>query len=245
MKGRKMSVLSSEQRDGVLAQLRGGETEQPAQASQPFVDGQEEEAVEGESEYEEETEPSGHAVPYSRFSKVISDRNEIAERAEQSQSRIAELEAQLTQLKNLKELFGNQQQDQHDTYAEPEEVSEVDALRQSMMEISEQQQYDSIERELAQIESLFPNVPSEMLLQAVIDDPNVNMTELASTYSTHVAEVEESAIARYLEEQGLSSAPQDIPPEVGHTGGRSSAPGNKLNASSIREVTERLLKEGF
>jgi len=245
MKGRKMSVLSNEQREGVLAQLRGGETEQPAQANQPFVDGQEEEVVEGESEYEEETEPSGHAVPYSRFSKVISDRNEIAERAEQSQTRVAELEAQLTQLKNLKELLGNQQQDQYDSYTEPEEVSEVDVLRQSMMEISEQQQYTSIERELAQIESLFPNVPAEMLLQAVIDDPSVDMTELASTYSTHVAEVEESAIARYLEEQGLSSAPQGIPPEVGHTGGRSSAPGNKSNASSIQEVTERLLKEGF
>ena len=58
-------------------------------------------------------------------------------------------------------------------------------------------------------------------------------------------EVEEAAIARYLAEQNVDSAQTDVPPEVGHTGGRTQTPGNKSNASSIREVTERLLKEGL
>lgn len=240
-----MSVLSDEQREGVLAELQGGKADEPDQANHPYVEGQEEEVADDGAEYEEETDPTGHAVPYSRFSKVISDRNGYAEQAEQGQNRIADLEQQLSQLKNLKELMGNQQQDQYDGYNEPEEVSEVEGLRRSMMEISEQQQYSKIEQELSQIESLFPNVPTDMLLQAVIDDPNVDMTELAGAYSTHIAELEETAIARYLEEQGAGSANQGVPPEIGHTGGQSLTPGNKSNASSIQEVTQRLLRDGF
>ena len=240
-----MSVLSDEQREGVLAELQDGKADEPDQANHPYVEGQEEEVADDGAEYEEETDPTGHAVPYSRFSKVISDRNGYAEQAEQGQNRIADLEQQLSQLKNLKELMGNQQQDQYDGYNEPEEVSEVEGLRRSMMEISEQQQYSKIEQELSQIESLFPNVPTDMLLQAVIDDPNVDMTELAGAYSTHIAELEETAIARYLEEQGAGSANQGVPPEIGHTGGQSLTPGNKSNASSIQEVTQRLLRDGF
>lgn len=238
-----MSVLNNEQREGVLAQLRGQEPEAPQQEASSSVD--EQEVSETESEYEEEDDQSGHAVPYSRFSTVISARNEFAQQAEQSQARIADLEEQLNQLKNLKELFGNQQQQEHDAYSEPEEVSEVDMLRESLMQVSEQQQQGLIEQELVQIADLFPNVPHEMLLQAVIEDPSVDMTDLAASYSTHLAEIEESAIARYIEEQNLGTAQNNVPPELGHTGGHTQSPGNKSNASSIREVTERLLKEGL
>lgn len=242
-----MTVLSNEQREGVLAQLRGEETPSQPEPQEAHTDESETHEAQEESDYEEEEDDSdsGHAVPYSRFSKVISARNEFAQQAEQSQARIADLEEQLNQLKNLKELFGNQQQEQYDAHSEPEEVSEVDMLRQSLMQVSEQQQQGLIERELGHISEVYPNVPHDMLLQAVIEDPSVDMTELAGTYAAHLAEVEESAIARYLAEQNVDSAQTDVPPEVGHTGGRTQTPGNKSNASSIREVTERLLKEGL
>lgn len=242
-----MSVLNNEQREGVLAQLRGQEIEQQPEPQEAHTDEGEQYEAEGESEYEEDDEETqtGHSVPYGRFSKVISARNEFAQQAEESQARIADLEQQLNQLKNLKELFGNQQQEQYDEYAEHQEVSEVDALRESLMQVSEQQQQTLIEQELGQISEIYPNVPHEMLLQAVIEDPSVDMTDLAGAYSTHLAEVEEAAIARYLEEQNLGSEDSNVPPEVGHTGGRAYTPGNKSNASSIREVTEKLLKEGL
>lgn len=246
-----MSVLSNEQREGVLAQLRGEEIEHEPETHEAYSDEGEQYEDEGSSEYEEyedsdeETE-TGHSVPYSRFSEVIAARNGYAEQAEQSQARIAELEEQLKQINNLKQLLGQEEQSDYGYAEEPQEVSELDVLRHSMDQIVEQQQYDLIERELDSIEQQYPNVPSEMLLQAVIDDPSTNMTELASVYSAHIAEIEEAAIARYTQEYGQSpSAESDIPPEVGHTGGHDSQPGNKFNATSIREVTERLLKEGI
>lgn len=244
-----MSVLNGSQREGVLAQLRGEEVEHEPETHAYQPDGAEQYEDEGSNEYEEdesEEDPSGHAVPYSRFSEVISARNEYAEQAEQSQARISELEEQLKQINNLKQLIGKEEQNDYGYSDEPQEVSELDVLRESMNEIAEQQQYNLIERELSEIEGAYPDVPQEMLLQAVIDDPSVNMTELAGVYSQHIAEIEEAAIARYSQDNGqMDSAASDIPPEIGHTGGRHETPDNKFNASSIKEVTERLLKEGL
>ena len=243
-----MSVLNNQQREGVLAQLRGEEIEHEPETQEAYSDEGEQYEEEGSSEYEEDDEETqtGHAVPYSRFSKVIAARNDYAEQAEQSQARITELEEQLKQINNLKQLLGQKEEESYGYNEEPQEVSEIDVLRQSMTEIAEQQQYDLIERELHTIEEQFPNVPQEMLLQAVIDDPSTDMTELAGIYSQHIAEIEEAAIARYTEESGQSfSAESDIPPEIGHTGGRHETPDNQYNATSIREVTERLLKDGI
>ena len=246
-----MTILDNDQRQEVIAKLQGGSEEEDSSVEyNEAADGQAEYETESESDENEDSnddEESGHAVPYSRFSQVINTRNSLASEAEQNKARITELEEKLQQMENLKQMFGsqdNQGYNNEEQNSAPE--SEYDELRGAMMKIGEQQQYDMLERELHTVNEKYPNVPSEMLLHAVIDDPSVDIDQLASVYSAHITEVEESAINRYLQEQpGLSSAQSSIPPELGHTGGKEERPGNKSNASSIREVTERLLKQGF
>jgi hypothetical protein len=241
-----MSLLDEEQRAGVLAQLQGVEPP-PPEAPEPQLDeadgNQGEEAA--EMQHEEEDEPSGHAVPYSRFSQVIAARNTLAEQNESYEARVSELEEKLSSMKGLKELLGQSEQtEQHEVYEE--EVSELDGLRSAISQISEQQQFQILEKELAQANASFPAVSSEYLLQAVIEDPSTDVMEAAASYSQHISEIEEGAIARYLETQKAEAAQPDVPPELSNSGRPQGAKvGGKSGGTSIRDVTEFLLKKGF
>ena len=238
-----MELLNADRREEVLAQLQGGES-QPDPEPMQTVDEQEPEAAGEETgETEEADETSGHAVPYSRFSKVIAARNEMTSKAEGFETKIQELESKLQQMENLKDLLGGKQEEQqHEEYQE--EYSEMDVLRQSVAGVAEQQQYNILERELAAVSEAFPEVPADMLLNAVIEDPKTDIMQLASAYDQQVGEIREAAIAQYLKEQSEQTAQTNLPPEIGHTGGTSN-PGNKTGASTISEATALLLKQGF
>lgn len=246
-----MELLSADQREEVLAQLQGEES-QPNPEPTQTVDEQPEETEELEAsgdqteDNEVAEEEHGHAVPYSRFSKVIAARNELSSKAENYETKIQELEAKLQQMGNLKDLLGDKQEEQQ--YEEyDEEISEMDVLRQNVASVAEQQQYNILERELAAVSDRFPDVPTDMLLNAVIENPETDIMQLATAYDQQVGEIRESAIAQYLQEQekqSAESARANVPPEISHTGGTNN-PGNKSGASSISEVTNYLLKQGF
>ena len=57
-----------------------------------------------------------------------------------------------------------------------------------------------LEVEVASAMEAYPGVPREVLLQAVVADPDAAVIKVAESYSTHLAQIEEAAIARYLEE---------------------------------------------
>jgi hypothetical protein len=243
-----LSLLNDEQRAGVLAQLQGDEPEAVTEEPQAFDEAHEEveeDAVEMQQEEDVEEEQSGHAVPYSRFSQVIAARNDLAEQNSNYETRVQELESKLASMKGLRELLGQQEQSQQEEYYQ-EEVSEIDGIRASVQQIAEQQQYQLLERELAAASEQFPSVSNDYLLQAVIDDPSINILETAAAYASHVGEIEEAAIARYLESNQADAATPDVPPELGNAGRTpSSKQANRTGASNIREVTEFLLKKGF
>ena len=243
-----MSVLNDEQRAGVIAHLQGEEPEAATEEFQAFDEVQEEateEAVDMQQEQEVEDDPSGHAVPYSRFSQVIAARNDLAEQNSSYESRVQELESKLASMKGLRELLGQQEQPEQQEYYQ-EEASEIDGIRASVQQIAEQQQYQLLERELAAASEQFPNVSNDYLLQAVIDDPSINLLETAAAYAGHVGEIEEAAIARYLESDQAHAATPDVPPELGNSGrSPSTKSASRTGASNIREVTEFLLKKGF
>ena len=214
------------------------------------VDEQQDESEEHEAsgEHEEGTdeaeEEHGHAVPYSRFSKVIAARNEMASKAEGFEAKIQELESKLQQMGNLKDMLGSNSREEYHEEEYQEEMTEMDVLRQSVAGVAEQQQYNILERELAAVAEMFPEVSSDMLLNAVIEDPQTDIMQLAASYDQQVGEIREAAIAQYLKDQAEQTAKPDVPPEVGHAGGNY-RPGNKSGASSISDVTNYLLKQGF
>ena len=161
----------------------------------------------------------GHSVPYSRFSKVIAARNQYAEE-------VADLRAQYESLQQQLEQQSYQQPQRQPEY-EPNYDESFDgsdsvedhrfiAIQEQMHEIAVQQEEVKLESELAAAAEQYPEVDTEFLLNAVIDDPNTDVMLLAEEYTARVAEIEEAAVARYLAENPgyVSEVDDSVPPEV-------------------------------
>ena len=61
-----------------------------------------------------------------------------------------------------------------------------------------QQQKALLEQELNSVLEQHPNVPRELLIQAVVQNPNENLNTVAERYSSYIAEVQEKAIAEHM-----------------------------------------------
>ena len=114
-----------------------------------------------------------------------------------------------------------------------EPKTELSVMREQMHSMSVQHEQVTLERELASVRSEFPNVDDSVLLNAVIQNPEVDIREVAEAYSSHVAEIEEAAIHRFIAELNRDDADDEdgLPPEMASTRGRqrtaTSAQGNK------------------
>jgi hypothetical protein len=243
-----MVQLSEEATEGLSAALQGlneAEASQPVeQQIENYADDVDEAEFDTESyehdesqEYDETDVEEGHSVPYSRFSSVIAARNSATEEAQELREQLEAMQAQYEQMQQFQQMMGQQQQPQHQEpeHEMPEGMDPHMAQMQSRMhEMSVQQEQFTLERELAAVAQTHPNVDPEVLLNAVIQDPSVDIAQVAEAYSTQVAEIEEAAINRFLANLDLDEADEEsthIPPEVASRQGRqrtlSSAQGNK------------------
>ena len=245
-----MVQLSDEATEELSAALQGLDEAGAEQHVEEYADEAETDAEEVEfenesyedgelQEYDETDVEEGHSVPYSRFSKVIAAKNSAAEEAQELREQMEEMQAQFEQMQQFQKMMGSQQ---HEQQAEPEfEVPDgmdphVAQMQSRMHEMAVQQEQFTLERELASVAEEYPDVDPELLLNAVIQDPHVNIADVAEAYSSQVAEIEEAAINNFLANLDLGEADDesdDIPPEVASTRGRqrtlTSARGNKPN----------------
>ena len=176
-------------------------------------------------------------MPYSRFSKVIAARNNAAEEAQDLREQLEQMQYQMDMMKNMRQMMGQgapedvvpQEESPFDT------STEIGRMQSQMHEMAVQQEQHTLERELAQVQEEYPGVDPTVLLNAVIQDPSVDIMNVAEQYTNHIAEIEEAAIANFLANLDLDDAgeeyEEDLPPEVGSRGGRrrtvTSAAGNK------------------
>lgn len=241
-----MAYLSHDKQAEMLATLRGPSTPEVEETS--VVEQPASPQVENDVEQEvssAQPEEEGHNVPYQRFQQVISARNKLTEENE----RLAE---QLQQLQERAE-ESNTRQDRVETYEEEDLYSgqedyddELDpryaALESRVQEFEVYKQEQLLERELKQVGQEFPTVPRELLLQAVINDPDANLMDVAGQYTTYVAQMEEGAIARYIEENNIA-VPNRSASAGGSSGGQNTNSamnaGNKQKPKNIREATSR------
>ena len=254
-----MVQLSEEATEELSAALQGLNETETEQHVEEYADEVETDAEEVEfenesyedgdlEEYDETEVEEGHSVPYGRFSKVIAAKNSAAEEAHELRGQLEAMQAQVEQMQQFQKMMGSQQFEQQ---AEPEfEVPEgmdpqVAQMQSRMHEMAVQQEQFTLERELAAVSEEYPDVDPELLLNAVIQDPHVNISEVAEAYTNQVAEIEEAAINRFLANLDLDEADDesdDIPPEMASTRGRqrtlTSARGNKPN--SMGEAHEAL-----
>jgi len=188
----------------------------------------------------------GHGVPYSRFKNVLESRNQFRTEVDTYKSRVSGLEEKLKNLEQSKAQQQSFQQpqvertwlddylDTEDKGAAPEWQSQYSTLDQRLYKFEVAQEENKLKTELAEIEKVYPNIPQKVLLKAVVNDPNVNMTALAEQYNAYLVGVEEQAIARYVESQGgqeKAASPENKQAEPLQRPRSTSAPRGKLAPS--------------
>ena len=221
-----MSELLSPERLGELEEALQGfdSAEESVEATPEDLSVEATPEVEGEDvsaeadvppETDAEEVEDGHSVPYGRFSKVIAARNQYADEVSDLQAKIEAMQSQEQQQRQTEPSpsYDDESYDEPDYEADPR----FSVLEDQMREIAVAQEEVKLERELSDVQSEFPNVEAEFLLNAVIQDPDTDIRQLAEEYTTRVAEIEEAAVAKYLENNPGATAPfssADVPPEV-------------------------------
>ena len=248
-----MGLLSVEERGRLQDVMETPESEEPAGVQDPVTSetqpveasgseesSEAEEAVEA-SEVEEE---GGHQVPYDRF-RTIND---------QRKSAVEERDALRGQLEEMRQQLGGKQSKQSE--AAPES-SDDDSWLDSLLGEEEDgdghsDRFSSIEDRIAKFEVAqarvelteevgaartdYPGVPEELLLQAVIQDPTVNVREVAEHYSAFIASIEEAALARHVKGGKSVVEEKAAPPPRPHSTG-SSGGNDMLGADDARPTT--------
>lgn len=212
----------------MIARLRGEEepepevqaAEQEPEAEEEFVQEEEEEVTHVEAteaeDYEEEEEESGHAVPYSRFRQVNERRKNLQEQIAARDRQLEELQAQLNQ---RAQQAATPEQPSYEY--EPDEYEEADPdswaakfkqLEESNQDLQVKMAHMDLQTEIAIATTEYPNVPENYIWEAIAQNGHLSALEVAEQYNHFVSEVEEAAIARYLESQKAEAAPKNVPP---------------------------------
>jgi hypothetical protein len=246
-----MSVLDSEQMDAFAQALAENDAvpgqEAPEPASQPSpvpeTDVVDHGVADANVQTESSTTDAGHAVPYGRFKRINEQRKELQLEVQRLQSQFEALQQQQTQPQyHQPPPQAQPQREEDDTDAWLRDVlggADVDEATadprydqlQSRLEQFEVRQAEvELEKEINMISREYPGVPDTVLLNAVIADPEVDLRNVASAYENYVGEIEERAIAQYVERnRGSGVAPRPKASGGATSGTQLRATGQKNN----------------
>jgi hypothetical protein len=175
---------------------------------------------------EQEPEEEGHSVPYKRFKKVIESRNEL-------KSEIAELRKQVDELRSMpkqtekefEKSYREAEQEYEDALQDLLDPStkQLKSLEERMFQFEVAQEKVKLNQELASIRNDYPDVPEQLILEAIIKDSSVDARAVAEQYSLFITQVEEQGIARYVKQNGSQQETTKAAPAVpkrlsGHSG---------------------------
>ena len=257
-----MVQLDAEAQEGLAAALENLDSQEPVQPVEEYAEEAETYADEEEYEYEDDGEyeeyeadddgdyeeydddetdvEEGHSVPDGRFSKVIAARNSATQEAQELREQIEQMQQQMQMMQMMRQIDG-EPEEEHE-YVEDDgfdRSTEMGRMQAQMHEMAVFQEQQTLEQELAVAQEEYPDVDPNVLLNAVIQQPDVDIMAVAEQYSNHIAEIEEAAISRFLAQLDLEEADfegeddydEDLPPEVGYTQARqrtnTSAAGNQ------------------
>tara|TARA_R100000808_G_scaffold5362_3_gene16408 strand:- start:4844 stop:5662 length:819 start_codon:yes stop_codon:yes gene_type:complete len=260
-----MGLLSVEERGRIQEALSAPESEEPSGVEDPVTS--EEQPVEASAEATEEEgaveaseteeasqvdeEESGHKVPYERFKTINSQRKSAIEERDSLRSQIEELQRQLSTKKSpepkasdsaeessddgwLDELLG-------DDGVESPKDNRIQSIEERLANFELAQAQVDLKKEVGAARSDFPEVPEELLLQAVIQDPAVNIREVAEHYAAFVASIEEAALARHVKgtksDQVEAASPPPRPPSVGSSGGNEMLGADDARPKTLKDAS--------
>lgn len=211
----------------------------------------------------EPEEDKGHSVPYGRFKSVNDQRRQLQQEVESYRNRFAEVEQQLAQLRDTQTTPPPQR---HEV---PQETNEDDTawldslldetpteeapnpqwndLHKRLEAFEVRQAEADLQSEIQRAQGQYPSVPDEVILNAVIADPEVNVMDVASQYNNFITSIEEDAIAKYVERTGNRRAVAPRPKTTsGGSTARSHARGadEKITLSNARDKLADAIKTG-
>jgi hypothetical protein len=256
-----------------LGQVEESGVEYEAQTESTTEDYQTESDVEETAEASEEAQEdeSGHRVPYSRFQKVLHTRNDLRDENDALKAQLESFEGQrqstpassyehdyethVSEDEEIDKIYQellNEEQPEYDyepTSYQGEEApwkSRVESLEGKLWEFEVDKAQVQLQNEIDTAVGSYPGVPSEFLVQSVIQDPNTNVMDIAERYSAFIAGVEEGAIARYSDQHQLEApAPPPRPSARSTTAARShvaSGRENRGNPNSVAEAGQAALR---
>lgn len=231
-----MPLLSPEQMEQFKQQLHSGANPEPTSAveegvaqvetAEPETQEVEAQAVETEPQQQDDdfaNETEGHNVPYKRFKKVIESRNALRGEIDELKQQLEELSAS----RSTDQEFSQQVQEAEEDYDEAlanlldPSAAQLKSLEKRMFEFEVAQEKVKLNQELANIREDFPDVPEQVILEAILKDSSVDAYQVAEQYSLFVGQIEEQGVAKYLERQGNQpqAAAPAVPTRVGGQGG--------------------------
>jgi hypothetical protein len=153
---------------------------------------------------EETNETNEKHVPYARFKAVNASKKALQAQAADLQRQLDEANKKLAAPRepSLVDYFTQQaearvEQQPDDRFASLERRLHNYEVRQAEAELT---------NELAALARAYPDVPEQVLLQAVIQDPSKQLAQVASEYTAFVNEIEERALERHRQSQKAAAA---------------------------------------
>lgn len=180
-----------------------------------------------------------HSVSYNRFKEVNEAKKSYKQRA-------LELERELESYKSSAKVepsapSQNYFQEFDEYYKTANDEGDKYTSLEKRLQVYEQRVAEvELEAELGSITKQYPDVPEQLLLQAVIKTPNVNLLEVAKEYSQFIAEIEERAIAKHVKK--APEAPRR-PSSVGSS--VATKPTVRTMADAKRAALEYMTKNGL
>lgn len=212
----KLNALNTEENSSQPAQ------EQPARAAEVNVQGKNDvndEDRHSVSSADAAEEKEQHSVPYKRFQEVNASKKELRAKATKLERELEEARKELERARSAKPA------PQKDTFYEDlerqiaaeDEDPRYSSIEKRMAAYEEKVAAAELDAEIRQAKKLYPDVPEEVMLQAVINDSNVSLVEVAKEWSQFVAEIEERALSK----AGVSRQSAPVAPKrpQGATGG--------------------------
>ena len=195
--------------------------ELPKKEEEP-VEASPEEVSQKETDNSPPSDTKGHNVPYTRFKNVLDARNNFRSEADQYKTQVSSLEEKLQALQSqartpaqtpqveAKRSWLDEYLDDDVQETAPEWQNQYSSLNDRLYKFEVAQEEKNLRAELTTLSETFPTVPEDYLLQAVINDPSVNLASKAEEYHSFVSGIGENAIAQYLENNphGAANVPQ-------------------------------------
>lgn len=175
-----------------------------ATPEKPFVRATQENQATNEPE---EDEGEGHAVPYKRFKKVIESRNQLRGEIDYLKKEVEQLKSSPRQSDREFERSSRAAEEDFDRALENllnPEGTKIKNLEERLFQFEVAQEKVKLNDDLRVIREKFPEVPEQVVLQAILQDPTLDTLKVAEQYSLFFSQIEEQGVAKYLKNNGLA-----------------------------------------